>query len=470
MDSDRERLSRDQKLLFLQHSSRQTSRGVAISHATRWVKNQKQIEQTKSAHCQALYPRSLVGWYRPDTTTSLKSDIVKEMTTLADTQRASQNEKKPPINIKSGRRRRVDNNDTQRSMRKFQFQWRIAAKDISHRIDPPNDTRQVDYILRQAVIWTENSFFVLWQSQMQDFPYIFDIDRRAEMLRDAFLLVSDLLEAGETRLAFSSLNEILDTIPRYFVNSHPGLFLCLLEVALGVSMPRAPEILHKKVQEHMAEISRVLNGSTHPITVLLSHQFGNRQNVFHIKEVLLSCLTDVLAKLFGQDGYQTRFHQFTKAQNYARMGQIEQAQLVLTRLIKACSDQFGSDNGLVGLSMFELNRISLQWSLSQASAYRIAPQDDSHILSTIEKSFDRYNLSLALQTRESLAKAALPIPSWRLDLARYLFYKRRYAFAMHLLCSGSFDELSFYNPQVRNSADIWLADRIVDMTRQALQI
>ncbi|KAK5050645.1 hypothetical protein LTR84_003927 [Exophiala bonariae] len=355
-------------------------------------------------------------------------------------------------------------------MRKYQFQWRLGANGLPHKIDAPDETRRIDSILRQALVWTEASFCALWKPQLQEFPYIFDHDRRAEVLRDAFLLVSDLLEVGKTRLAFSSLNEILDTIPRYFINSHPGLFLCILEAALGLNMPKAPKSLHKKVKEHLAEISWVLHGPSHPLTVLLSQRSEDCGNVFYIMEVLLSCMRDSLAKVFGHSGYQTRFYEFTMAQNYARMGKIEEAQLTLIRLIRVCSDQFGSDSGFVGLSEFELNRIRLDWPASQSSANQGETPDNNHMLFKVEKAFQYYNQLLATQIKQESPTATLEIPCWRIELARYLFHKRRYTIAMHLYCSGSFEELSICNPQVKKSPDTWLADRIANAAKKAFQI
>ncbi|KIW94666.1 uncharacterized protein Z519_04643 [Cladophialophora bantiana CBS 173.52] len=113
--------------------------------------------------------------------------------------------------------RHLGQENIRHNIRKFQFQWRISqSPPLPGRIDPPDRVRKIDIVLQQAFNWTQGSVSASWNAQIQNYPYIFDIDRWVNLLRDSFLIVSDLLERGQTHLAFRALNDTLDTIPQYF--------------------------------------------------------------------------------------------------------------------------------------------------------------------------------------------------------------------------------------------------------------
>lgn len=461
-------LSQGQNLLFLSHNEKRTSRGIAISHAPRWQVGWKQRIRKTSAQQQALYARSLVGWNCQSSSTMDEATVAKSGTGSTDSQTADQEDDEVQVRVRTAD---LGQEDIQRNMRKFRFRWRVAQSPppLPGRIDPPDRVREIDIVLQQAFNWTQGSFSASWNSQIQNYPYIFDIDRRAEVLRDSFLIVSDLLELRQTTLAFRALNDILDSIPRYFVNAHPSLFLCLVELCLGTNMPRAPVALQKKVKEHVAEIARVVLGPSHPISVLLSLSFSSGDRLY-ISELVIKCLTDAMVNIFGEDGYISRFYEIAAAQNYAQTGRIREAEFLFTKVINRVSLQFGSETAFAGHMEFELSKIYQQSPSGPPSfSPRTLLEDDPHpAFLKVERAFDAYILDRASQLqRQSPGAVELTIPAWRIDLARCLFHRRRFALALHLYGSGCFEELSFYNPQVIDSADILLADRVADTVRCA---
>jgi len=409
-----------------------------------------------------------VGWDCQSSTTVEKIGVAQSNTGPTDSRLADLDDE-----IKGGvRTAHPGQEDVQRNMRKFQFRWRVgrSPSPLPGRIDPPNRIREIDIVLQQAFNWTQGSFSSSWNAQLQKFPYIFDIDRRAEVLRDSFLLVSDLLEERQTSLAFRALNDILDAIPRFFANAHPSLFLCLMELCMGTNMPNAPATLQKKVKEHVAEIARVVMGPNHPISILLSVPFPEG-NSLYISELVIGYLKDAMVNIFGEDGYIPRFYEIAAAQNYAETGLASKAEFLLGKVLNGVTLQFGSETAFAGHMEFELSQISQPTQPGSQPVFspRTILEHGPHpAFLKVEKAFDAYMLDRASQLqRQSPEAVELTLPAWRIDLARYLFHRRRYALALHLYGSGCFEELSFYNPQVVDSADILLADRVADTVRCA---
>jgi hypothetical protein len=460
-------ISHKQELLFLPHNESRTSRGIIISHATRWQLGWRRRHRESSAQENALYARSLVGWDCPSSATMKKATETRSNTGSTDGPITGQEDDEAQVST------RLRQENIRHNIRKFQFQWRISqSPPLPGRIDPPDRVRKIDIVLQQAFNWTQGSFSASWNAQIQNHPYIFDYDRRVELLRDSFLIVSDLLERGQTHPAFRILNEILDTIPRYLVNAHPSLFLCLVELCLGMNMPQAQATLQNKVRAHVAEVAQVVLGPNHPISILLALPLPSGDPLY-ICGLVIKCLRDAMVNIFGENGYQTRFYEIAAAQNFAQTSQIREAELIFTKLINGISLQFGSEAAFTVYMEFERDKLYQQSpssSLSQFPPSSIKNDPDPAFLK-VERAFDAYNLSLALQMqRQSPEAAPLEIPTWRIDLARYLFHRRRYALALHLCGIGSFDELSFYSPQVIDSVDFLLADRVADTLRDAFHL
>ena len=230
--------------------------------------------------------------------------------------------------------------------------------------------------------------------------------------------------------------------------------------------------LQNKVRAHVAEVAQVVLGPNHPISVLLALPLPSGDPLY-ISGLVIKCLRDAMVNIFGENGYQTRFYEIAAAQNFAQTSQTREAELIFTKLINGISLQFGSEAAFTVYMEFERDKVYQQSpssSLSQFTPSSVKNDPDSAFLK-VERAFGAYNLSLAFHMqRQSPEAAPLEIPTWRIDLARYLFHRRRYALALHLCGIGCFEELSFYNPQVIDSVDILLADRVADTLRDAFHL
>lgn len=460
-------ISHEQELLFLPYNKSRTSRGIIISHATRWQLGWRRRHRKLSAQQNALYARSLVGWDYPSSTTMKKATEARSSTGLSNSLIAVQEDDEARVST------HLEQENIRHNIRKFQFQWRISqSHPLPGRINPPDRVRNIDIVLQQAFNWTQGSSSASWNDEIQNFPYIFDIDRRVELLRDSFLIVSDLLEQGQTHLAFRTLNDILNTIPRYLVNAHPSLFLCLLELCLGINMPQAQATLQNEVRAHVAKVAQVMLGPNHPISVLLSLPLPG-EDPLYICGLVIKCLRDAMVNIFGEDGYQTRFYEIAAAQNFAQTSRIREAEFIFTKLINRISLYFGSENAFTGYMEFERAKLYQHWPSSSLTHFTPSSvkNDPNPAFLKVERAFDAFNLGYTLHIQQESPEAApLEIPIWRIDLARYLFHRRRYALALHLCARDGFEELSFYNPQVIDSTDILLADRVADTLRDAFHL
>ena len=160
----------EQELLFLPHNGSLTSRGIIISHATRWQLGWRRRHRKATAQQNALYARSLVGWDCASSATMKKATEARSSTGSTNSPIAGQEDDEAQVST------HIRQENIRHNIRKFQFQWRISqSPPLPGRIDPPDRVRKIDIVLQQAFNWTQGSFSASWNAQIQNYPYIFDI-------------------------------------------------------------------------------------------------------------------------------------------------------------------------------------------------------------------------------------------------------------------------------------------------------
>jgi len=139
-------LSHEQKLLFLSHHESRTSRNTIISHATRWQLGWRRRDRNLAAQQNALYARSLVGWDYSSSAIGKKATEAKLSPGLRNSPIAGQE------NDKAQASTYLEQENIRRTIMKFQFRWRISkTTPLLGRIDPPDQIRQIDIMLQQAL-------------------------------------------------------------------------------------------------------------------------------------------------------------------------------------------------------------------------------------------------------------------------------------------------------------------------------
>jgi len=210
-------------------------------------------------------------------------------------------------------------------------------------------------------------------------------------------------------------------------------------------MPQTQPTLQHKVKAHVAEVAQVKLGPNHPISVLLTPPLPSGDPLY-ISGQVIKCLRGAMANIFGGNGYQTRFYEIAAAQNLAQTGQIHETGLIFTKLISCVSLQFGSETAFAAYKEFERDKLyqrSPNGSMPQFAPSSEKSDPDPAFLK-VGRAFGAYNLSYALHPQQqSDEDTLLDILTWRIDLARYLFHRRRYALALHLCGRVCFQELSF---------------------------
>ncbi|KIW64937.1 hypothetical protein PV04_07237 [Phialophora macrospora] len=291
-------------------------------------------------------------------------------------------------------------------------------------IKPPTDDLKIEFVLSESFNWMMGQYTSSWSSLIQRDPKVFDLNGEVEILREAFYIVTDLLEVGKTAAAFTVLKHTLDSIPAVFRDPHPELLFTIVELAYGINMAGATD-LHAQIRPHVAELASTIMGKTHPLTILLRSEFDVVLQT-HVTELVFKCIIDAMSKTFGKIAYQTLVQQMGRSQFYARTGRSKEAQKLIAEIQEQWKHQYGKDSALARLAELELCLVRLQSSSNPEPS--LEAQANNAML--------RVEIMAGIYSNKFTDKTAnhprvgdqSPL---KMALAQWFLQRKRYSFALH---------------------------------------
>lgn len=383
--------------------------------------------------------------------TALEDDLLSEWETLGET-----------LPIQNGIPPRSAGQTCSRSQRQrdskskaMVLRWRVGGGPTA--IKPPGDDLRIEYVLSESFNWIMGQYTCSWSSLVQRDPTFFDMNDQVEIFREAFYIVTDLLEVGKPEAAFAVLRHTLDTIPLIFRNPHPELLFTIVELAYGINMTWASD-LHVKVRPHVAELASVILGTQHPLTILLKSTFDMSLNM-HVTELVFKCIIDTLSKTFGLNAYQTLVQQMGRSQFYARTGRGDEGQRLIADVQRRWTEQYGVDSALARLAELELSLMRVRGSQhpdpsiqTQANNAMLRIEIMSGVYSN--KFTDKPSSYVKLSENSPITTA----------LAQWFLQNKRYSFALHCYGRAKRSEEDNHSGPGRP-----LADLIADTAQSALR-
>ncbi|OQU94080.1 hypothetical protein CLAIMM_00492 [Cladophialophora immunda] len=340
------------------------------------------------------------------------------------------------------------------------FRWRAGGPTA---LKPPSDDLKIEHVLSESFNWMMGQYASSWSSLVQRDPTVFDLNGEVEIFREAFYVVTDLLELRKTDAAFAVLRHTLDAIPPILRNPHPELLFTLVELAYGINMVHASD-LHTKIRPHVADLASTILGTKHPLTILLKSEFDPSLKT-HVTELVFKCIIDALSKTFGHDAYQTLVQQMGRSQFYSRTGRAEEGQQLIADIQNLWMQQYGANSALARLAELELCLMRLEGSRS--------PGLGSHLGSALEA--EANNAMLRIEVMAGIysnkftdrpshhANVETQSPA-TMALAQWFLQNKRYSFALH--CYQRAKRLTEDSDCTSNRP---LADLITDTTENALR-
>jgi hypothetical protein len=324
-------------------------------------------------------------------------------------------------------------------------------------IKPPTDDLKIEFVLSESFNWMMGQYTSSWSPLVRRDPKVFDLNGEVEILREAFYIVSDLLEIRKTAAAFTVLKHTLDSIPAVFRDPHPELLFTLVELAYGINMAGATD-LHAQIRPHVAELASTIMGKKHPLTILLKSEFDAVLQT-HVTELVFKCIIDAMSKTFGRMAYQTLVQQMGRSQFYARTGRGNEGQKLIAEIQEQWKHLYGTDSAVTRLAELELCLMRLQSSANPEPA--LEAQANNAML--------RVEIMAGVYSNKFTDKAANhpPIgdqPPLTMALAQWFLQHKRYSFALH--CYGA--ERSRKKGEPGGVATRPLADLIADTVAVAL--
>ncbi|KIW77433.1 hypothetical protein Z517_09879 [Fonsecaea pedrosoi CBS 271.37] len=339
------------------------------------------------------------------------------------------------------------------------FRWRARGPTA---LKPPSDDLKIERVLSESFNWMMGQYNSSWSSLVQCDSTVFDTNEEVEIFREAFYIVTDLLEIQKTDAAFAVLQRTLDAIPRMFRNPHPELLFTLVELAYGINMGHA-SVLHTRIRLHVADLASTILGTKHPLTILLKSEF-NASLTNHVTELVFRCIIDALVKTFGLDAYQTLAHQMGRSQFYSRTGRGEEGEKLLTDIHERWKQQYGSDSSLASLAGLELCLVRLQNCRQRDQD----PHLDSMLEAQANNAMLRIEVMAGVYSNKFTDKPSShpnlqhQYPS-TMALSQWFLQNKRYAFALHCYERAKQSTTDHTHTSTRR-----LGDLIVDTTESAL--
>ncbi|OAP63968.1 hypothetical protein AYL99_03195 [Fonsecaea erecta] len=307
------------------------------------------------------------------------------------------------------------------------FRWRAGGPTA---LKPPSDDMKIEYVLSESFNWMMGQYTSSWSSLVQRDPTVFDLNGEVEIFREAFYIVTDLLDLQKTDAAFAVLRHTLDAIPSIFRNPHPELLFTLVELAYGINMVHASD-LHTKIRPHVADLASTILGTKHPLTILLKSEFNTSLKT-HVTELVFNCIIDALSKTFGRDAYQTLVQQMGRSQFYSRTGRGEEGQKLIADIQNRWMQQYGANSALARLAELEL-------CLMRVEESRLREQK-SHLDPALEAQAN--NAMLRIEVMAGIySNKFTDSPSHHhtvqsqspgtMALAQWFLQNKRYSFALH---------------------------------------
>jgi hypothetical protein len=335
------------------------------------------------------------------------------------------------------------------------FRWRVGNPTAFR---PPTDDLKIEFVLNESFNWMIGQYTSSWSSSVQRNPNVFDLNGEVEILREAFYVVTDLLEIQKTAAAFAVLKHTLDAMPAIFQDPHPELLFTLVELAYGINMTGATD-LHAKVRPHVAELASTIMGTRHPLTILLKSKFDVALQT-HVTELVFKCIVDTMSKTFGKVAYQTLVQQMGRSQFYARTGRGIEGQKLIAEVEEQWRWQYGTDSALARLAELELCLMRLQDCHSSEPA--LEAQANNAML-RIEVMAGVYSSKFTDQPSNRYQVGAQFRPG--MALAHWFLQNKRYTFALH--CYERAKRMRV-NDMAGQSSQRPLADLIADTVTSAL--
>lgn len=337
------------------------------------------------------------------------------------------------------------------------LRWRVG---VPHKITLHGDDLKIEYVLTQSCNWMFGQYIYPWSVLIKRDPTVYDQNNRIEVFREAFYIVSDLLDLHKVDAAFRVLKHTLDAVPDLFRDSHPEILFSLVEIASGINMPGA-DSLHAKVKLHIADIAIVVLGAQHPLTILLKSEFDAAPRS-HVTEVVFKCIIDALSKTFGHTAYQTLVQQMGRSQFYARTGREQDGQKLISKVMREWQIQYGSDSALARLAELELNLMRLQ----------ACREPDPSVEAEANNAMLRIEVMSGVYSNKFTDKATsgqrhLDRSSRTLALAHWFLLKKRYTLALHVYGRQKVNSEGDRTPYTQSRSHS-LADIISDIVQETL--
>ncbi|KIW92334.1 uncharacterized protein Z519_07318 [Cladophialophora bantiana CBS 173.52] len=340
------------------------------------------------------------------------------------------------------------------------FRWRAGGPTA---VKPPSDDLKIEHVLSESFNWMMGQYTTSWSSLVQRDPTVFDLNGEVEIFREAFYVVTDLLELGKMDTAFAVLRQTLDAIPPIFRNPHPELLFTLVELAYGINMANASD-LHAKIRPHVADLASTILGTKHPLTILLKSEFSAALKT-HVTELVFKCIIDALSKTFGNDAYQTLVQQMGRSQFYSRTGRSEEGQRLIADIQNRWMQQYGANSALARLAELELCLMRLQGSRHLGQGSRLDPALEAQANNAMlrievmagvysNKFTDKPSDRPKVQNQSPMTMA----------LAQWFLQNKRYSFALHC-----YERAKQSTADSHHTSNRPLADLIADTTESALR-
>ncbi len=304
------------------------------------------------------------------------------------------------------------------------LRWRAGRPTA---IKPPSDDLKIEYVLSESFNWMLGQYASSWSSSVRRDPRVFDLNGEVEILREAFFIVTDLLEVQQTSAAFAVLGHTLDAIPAIFRDPHPELLFTLVELAYGINMTGAMD-LQAQIRPHVAELASTIMGTKHPLTTLLKSEFDATLQT-HVTELVFKCIIDAMSKTFGKVAYQTLVQQMGRSQFYARTGRSGEAQRIIAEIQQQWQEQYGTDSALARLAELELCLMR----------FRNSPHADPSLEAQANNAMLRIEVMSGVYSnkftdRPSDSPQAQQESPLSMAVAQWFLQNKRYTFALH--CYG----------------------------------
>ena len=335
------------------------------------------------------------------------------------------------------------------------LRWRAGKPNVSI-IRPPADELKIQFVLNESFSWMLGQYTSSWSSSVQHDPDVFDLNGEVEVLREAFYVVTDLLELGKTASAFKVLKHTLDAMPAIFQDPHPELLFTLVELAYGINMTGATD-LQAQVRPHVAELASTIMGIQHPLTILLKSEFDAVLQA-HVTELVFKCIVDAMSKTFGKAAYQTLVQQMGRSQFYARTGRGIEGQRLIAEIKEQWRSQYGADSALARLAELELCLMRLQDGAEPA-----LEAEAHNAMLRIEVMSGVYSSKFTDKPLKAHHSGAQPRSG--MAVAQWFLQNKRYTFALH--CYERAKRMGMPHRAGR-SHDTSLADLIADTVTDAL--